>query len=48
MKKMLLIVILLMLLPIAHASAATYVNASAMNIEIISETPNPARPGESF
>ena len=46
MKKMLLL-ILLILSPIAHASAATYVDASAINVGVVSQTPNPARPGES-
>jgi hypothetical protein len=46
MKRMLLL-ILLILSPIAHASAATYVDASGLSVDIISQTPNPARPGET-
>ncbi|WP_370574278.1 COG1361 S-layer family protein [Methanomethylovorans sp.] len=46
MKRMLLF-ILLILSPIAHASAATYVDASGISVDIISQTPNPARPGET-
>ncbi len=46
MKRMLLF-ILLILSPIAHASAATYVDASGLSVDIISQTPNPARPGET-
>lgn len=46
--KRLLIFILLMLFPIATASAAsTYVDATGLSVDIISQTPNPARPGET-
>lgn len=46
MKKMLLF-ILLILSPIAHASAATYVDSAGLSVDVMSQTPNPARPGES-
>jgi hypothetical protein len=46
--KRLLIFILLMLFPIATASAASdYVDATGLSVDIISQTPNPARPGET-
>ncbi|MGD9780207.1 COG1361 S-layer family protein [Methanomethylovorans sp.] len=47
MKKLLLIV-LIMLSPIANAAAASnYVDASGVSVAIMSQTPNPARPGET-
>jgi hypothetical protein len=46
MKKMLLL-ILLILSPMAHASAATYVDSAGLSVDVMSQTPNPARPGES-
>jgi len=46
MKKMLLF-ILLLLSPMAHASAATYVDSAGLSVDVMSQTPNPARPGES-
>ena len=46
MKRMLLL-ILFILFSTSHASAATYVDSAAINVDIISQTPNPARPGES-
>lgn len=46
MKRMLLF-ILLILSPIAHASAATYVDAAGVSVDVITQTPNPARPGET-
>ncbi len=46
--KKLLIFILLMLLPIATAAAASSsVDASGVSVAIMSQTPNPARPGET-
>lgn len=46
--KRLLIFMLLMLFPIATASAASdYVDATGVSVDIISQTPNPARPGET-
>lgn len=47
MKRMLLF-ILLILSPIAHASASSdYVDASGISVDVITQTPNPARPGET-
>ncbi|WP_321419607.1 COG1361 S-layer family protein [uncultured Methanomethylovorans sp.] len=46
--KRLLIFILLILSPIAHAAAASdYVDATGISVDVISQTPNPARPGET-
>ncbi|AGB48585.1 hypothetical protein Metho_0310 [Methanomethylovorans hollandica DSM 15978] len=46
MKRMLLL-ILFILFSTSHAFAATYVDSAAINVDIISQEPNPARPGES-
>ncbi len=47
MKRMLLF-LLLILSPVAHAAAASdYVDATGVSVDIISQTPNPARPGET-
>jgi hypothetical protein len=46
--KRFLILILILALPITGASAATYVDASSINVDLISQSPNPARPGETF
>lgn len=49
MKNMKIIVMLMLLLtlPVATSSAATFVDASAINVDLISQNPNPARPGET-
>ncbi|MCC7575468.1 MAG: COG1361 S-layer family protein [Methanomethylovorans sp.] len=46
MKKMLFFVLFILFFT-SYASAATYVDSAASNVGIISQTPNPARPGES-
>ena len=46
--KRFLILILMLALPITCASAATYVDASLINVDLVSQSPNPARPGETF
>lgn len=43
-----LILILMLTLPITGASAATYVDAPSINVDLVSQSPNPARPGEIF
>lgn len=49
MKKMkgFLILLMLLSLPIATASAATYTSAPGVSVDIMSQSPNPARPGET-
>ncbi|MBN2488063.1 MAG: COG1361 S-layer family protein [Methanosarcinaceae archaeon] len=46
--KRFLILLLMLALPITCASAATYVDASSINVDLVSQSPNPARPGETF
>lgn len=43
-----LFILLLILSPVSNVSAATYVDSAAINVDIIGQAPNPARPGESF
>ena len=45
--KRVLLLIFFILFSTSHAFAATYVDSAAINVDIISQTPNPARPGES-
>ncbi|WP_445475476.1 COG1361 S-layer family protein [Methanococcoides methylutens] len=49
MKKMrsFLILLILLALPITAASAATYTSAPGVSVDVMSQSPNPARPGET-
>lgn len=42
-----LILLILLTFPVATSCAATYVDASGINVDLISQSPNPARPGET-
>ncbi|UGV41550.1 COG1361 S-layer family protein [Methanococcoides orientis] len=45
--KKILILLMLLALPVATASAATYTSAPGVSVDVMSQSPNPARPGET-
>ncbi|WP_135611689.1 COG1361 S-layer family protein [Methanococcoides sp. AM1] len=45
--KSFLILLMLLALPVTAASAATYTSAPGVSVDIMSQSPNPARPGET-